>query len=515
VEPVGRIPLFRDVRLSRSGCMPSVLSPLRPDLIQRWADVALTIAATVTTLAFCAFVYRYGWFERSFALPDLLGAFGLMLFATLRLRPGVRRSIALSGMACAALLFGAELALAMSKSGRPPASAPFWNLDAASPTIKREIASLNAGLRPPIDARDRHEVLAGLRGRGIDAVSAVMLGPLVDNVAGASRAANGPALMPLSGVSNALTVLCNEAGQFVSYESDEHGFRNPKGLWSSGRADVAVVGQSFAQGYCVPDGKGFVDLLRRDYPKTLNLGMSGGSSLLPLAAMKEYLPRYAPKAVLWVYSEGVDLQPQHSEVRPPLLVRYLDPGFTQHLIERQTEIDTRLRRFLTDVETRKHEVPSNVSIVKNWSMSTLKLWNLRGTLHLEPPADNRESLRLLDVLAETLPQAQNVTRSWGGTLYFVFLPSWSRYHNGPGVFDPERRRVLSLVTKLGIPIIDAQPAFDADNDPLALFPFRRFGHYDERGYELVAEQVLSALAPAASPEASARLTESATRLSRP
>ena len=44
--------------------------------------------------------------------------------------------------------------------------------------------------------------------------------------------------------------------------SDEHGFRNPAGIWNSPRVDIAAVGQSLAQGYCVPDGKGFVDLLR-------------------------------------------------------------------------------------------------------------------------------------------------------------------------------------------------------------------------------------------------------------
>ena len=61
-------------------------------------------------------------------------------------------------------------------------------------------------------------------------------------------------------------MLCNQSGQFVTYESDEHGFRNPLGIWDSTRAHLAVVGESFAQGYCVPDGKSFVTCTNRDTP---------------------------------------------------------------------------------------------------------------------------------------------------------------------------------------------------------------------------------------------------------
>src|SRR5207342_2709188 len=98
-------------------------------------------------------------------------------------------------------------------------------------------------------------------------------------------------LLPLGGISRSLTVLCNQSGQYVTYQSDEHGFRNPPGMWDSAGVELAVVGQSFSQGYCQADGKGFVDLLRSSYPLTLNLGMSGESSLLQLAAIEEFLPR--------------------------------------------------------------------------------------------------------------------------------------------------------------------------------------------------------------------------------
>jgi hypothetical protein len=43
----------------------------------------------------------------------------------------------------------------------------------------------------------------------------------------------------------------------------------------------------------------------------------------------------------------------------------------------------------------------------------------------------------------------------------------------------ERAGTLKLVSALGIPIIDIQAAFQAEKDPLVLFPIPRFGHYNE------------------------------------
>jgi hypothetical protein len=82
---------------------------------------------------------------------------------------------------------------------------------------------------------------------------------------------------------------------------------------------------------------------------------------------------------------------------------------------------------------------------------------------------------------------------WGGTLYFVYLPSWDRYHNGPIVSDRERQPVVAIANALSIPVIDVAVAFAASPDPLSLFPFRRFGHYNKAGNRIVAETVRKAI----------------------
>src|SRR5262249_23245494 len=119
---------------------------------------------------------------------------------------------------------------------------------------------------------------------------------------------DGVPLLPLGGVSNVTTILCNENGQYTIYEADEHGFNNPRGLWSRGGIDVAALGDSFTIGGCVPHDKGFVDLIRHEHPLTINLGMDNNGPLLEFAGLREYLPSLKPKVILWFYYEGNDLQ---------------------------------------------------------------------------------------------------------------------------------------------------------------------------------------------------------------
>jgi hypothetical protein len=94
---------------------------------------------------------------------------------------------------------------------------------------------------------------------------------------------------------------------------------------------------------------------------------------------------------------------------------------------------------------------------------------------------------------EILSQAKMRVAAWGGQLYFVYLPEWARYNNHTSWGKTKRGSVLTMIESLGIPIVDIDPAFQANGDPLSLFPFRGAGHYNETGHWLVAEEVLRSL----------------------
>jgi hypothetical protein len=110
---------------------------------------------------------------------------------------------------------------------------------------------------------------------------------------------------------------------------------------------------------------------------------------------------------------------------------------------------------------------------------------------VEPRSKDRPAIELLH---EILLRAKSLVGSWGGKLYFVYLPASNRYTNEQ--LNLGRPAVLQTADKAGIPIIDIYPVFLAQKDPLSLFPLRfpYYCHYSEKGHRLVAEEVLRSIA---------------------
>ncbi len=188
-------------------------------------------------------------------------------------------------------------------------------------------------------------MIADLRKQGIEAVPQVVLPVRLEKQPDNRKSSTNTRtveIMPLGGIANKTTVACNQSGQYLTYETDEHGFHNPKGIWQSGHIDIAAVGNSFTLGYCVPLDKNFVALIRRDYPATLNLGMPGAGPLHILATLKEYALHFKPKIVLWFYSEANSFAELWYEKQSGILMSYLGDGFTQGLLEQQYDIDQAL-----------------------------------------------------------------------------------------------------------------------------------------------------------------------------
>ncbi|MBF0130654.1 MAG: hypothetical protein HQL33_11740 [Alphaproteobacteria bacterium] len=300
-------------------------------------------------------------------------------------------------------------------------------------------------------------------------------------------------LLPLGGVSGVTTVSCNETGSFLIYESDAHGFHNPKGSWDGRPVDLMAVGDSFTQGHCVASDRNFVARIRARHPRTVSVGMAGNGPLLMLASLREYLPLLKPKVVLWFYYEENDISDDLPvESTAPVLTRYLaEPGFTQNLGARQEEIDTRIGAWLDRLGT---EAPSAVnppprlgtfgSLVLS---DLLLLRSTRNILNVQFKPD-AAFVRLFD---DILARAKAEVEARGGRLVFVNLPGKRRFANAIGAWfqDIRRERVFVLLKRQGIPVIDTVPVFSAHPDPQSLFHF----HYTEDGNERVASAVLSRL----------------------
>ena len=504
--------------------------------VEKCADIVLTGGAIASILVLLYFVYYYGYGDKSFSSSALAwlcyglpSATAAILIALRWSSPQTKINVVLVGGSCVGSVYGMELFLHLSgRSVIAPPVLPFWAL--ASDQAKERAKEIAGRYGVDFDTRERLDVIDDFHKRGVDAVPSIVPVPALlrrqpnGNLESIIKI-DGNEFLPLSGVSSKVTVLCNENGSYVTYESDEHGFNNPRGLWQSGAVDVAALGDSFVHGHCVPADKNFVAVIRRRYPATLNLGVAGHGPLLTLATLSEYLPQYRPKTVLWFYYEGNDLTDLQIKRINGLLMRYLDDGFNQGLARRQSDIDRLLMAEIDiqkAVEQKRREEAKEREIERSDQKTRrlvrqfeefIKLTALRWRAGVTlATAEEREGLvdlegATLDLFGRVLSVANARVGAWDGQLYFVYLPTWGRYakasnptwgiHADPNAGSRLRAPVLSLVKSLGIPIVDLHPVFNR-SDPLALFPFREYGHYTERGHQLVAEEVLNSILTASS-----------------
>lgn len=345
------------------------------------------------------------------------------------------------------------------------------NNDASTRHAERIRLSKEIGI--PFDTRKGREVIQDLEGQGVRAVPFVYPWYHVDS--------NGLDLgsqkvFPLGGISQIRTVLCNETGEWSIYDSDEYGFNNPRGLFGK-EIDILLVGDSFAHGFCVKPEESIAARMRAlSQMNVVSVASGANGPLLEFATLKEYGQPLKPRYVLWMYFEENDLKDLQREQTSPFLLSYRDGQFFQNLISKQAKIDLLLTEFLQKRNKKKsrNRLPGLSRIMQ------LKCLREKLAIDSTPP---------LKLFTELLQSAKLLTQSWGGQLYFVYLPSALRYmedlEHGK-IFH--RNQVLSIVNDLNIPIIDIHAKVFANHrDPLSLFPFGIPGHYTNEGYRLVAQ----------------------------
>ena len=68
------------------------------------------------------------------------------------------------------------------------------------------------------------------------------------------------------------------------------------------------------------------------------------------------------------------------------------------------------------------------------------------------------------------------------------MPEYKRYKNN--FANNNYNLIKKIVTELNIPFIDIHTeVFSKEKNPLKLFPFEKFGHYNAEGYRKIAETI--------------------------
>jgi hypothetical protein len=299
-------------------------------------------------------------------------------------------------------------------------------------------------------------------------------------------------LYPLAGFSNKATVYCNIYGEYLIFDSDRWGFRNPLHSHQKSSTDVTIIGDSFAMGHC--EENDIASLLRQGGYTVSNLSYSGNGPLIELASLREYGGAIKSKTVLWLYYEGNDLSNLAKERNSALLKRYLDKSYTQNLIGKQSEINTLLISYSENEQKKKESAKKKLY---HWRSPL----NLAGTFDLLKksvrqliPRKKVSNAPQLPLFKETIQRAQADTSSWGGQMYFVYLPEWGRLADARlSSTAQQREAVLGIVRQLNIPVIDISDDMASAKDPLSFFPFRVNGHYNAAGYSLLADRIKQTL----------------------
>jgi hypothetical protein len=410
-----------------------------------------------------------------------------LLLVSLRLEAPYRISVSIFLVSMTFGMFTTELFL-------------LWSGADLDSTQKLALAAGKMGIK--FDTRGKLAVITDLERHNLAAVPNVnpenFLTYAPDGTLRSKIAINGTETLPLAGISNKTTVYCNENenGEYVIYESDEHGFHNPKGIWNVQRIDVVAVGDSFTQGSCVPSDKNIIALIRKRYPASLNLGMVNNGPLTELATLKEYVPALKPGIVLWFYFEGNDLADLKREKQSPLLRSYVKENFSQGLLKQQGELDKAVHAYIqASRSAREQQTGHNLGGLVTTLRSIVKLERLRsrmGLAQLSPHREDPELAMNMGLFKQILLQAKALVGTWDGRLYFVYLPERQRYVY-PKTASNDRDAVLTMLKSMGIPVIDMHLVFQAQSHPLDLFPFRIGFHYNDEGYRLVAEEVLHSI----------------------
>jgi hypothetical protein len=303
--------------------------------------------------------------------------------------------------------------------------------------------------------------------------------------------AGGRTPLLLAGLSNVKSVLCIEAVGWVHFQSDRFGFRNPPRPAAGDAYDVVLIGDSFTQGTCVPDGDTMADHLRRSGLSLLNLGMHGSGPLFELAILQEYAARPRTARIVWFFYEGNDMHELARESRSVMLPRYLTDGAFQGLENRQDEIDAAIK---TGLANRNDRFP--------WR-DIVRLKELRVALGLQGIGHdgdlNPEVAPLLPLLGEVLGKARRFTEDKGAAFTLVYLPTPWRFNKGTGdavYFPAMEKAVTDLACRTGIDFLSMTRVVERSPDPLAYYASigGARGHFTADGYRLAADTVRAHLA---------------------
>lgn len=338
--------------------------------------------------------------------------------------------------------------------------------------------------------RDLRDVVTEHRARGDHAFPTIPASILVARQPAIKIASTGDRVHPLApSPSTSTSVMCDEGGGPIIYTSDRFGFNNADSVWAN-PVDVALVGDSYTQGLCVPRGQQIASIMNEER-NTVNVGVRAAGPLFELAILREYLAPVKPRTVVWIYYEGNDQYDLSQEERRPWLSAYLDPEHSQNLVEHAPYLDRGFRSWIdsivaSEVDVDHVETHTWTSVVRG----APKLTSVRRVAHFNVGFPSRRSS--LGIVPEVIDRASADVRSWGGRFILVFMPEYARYDSWLGTPTPGKGEFMAMARSFAIPVVDLDSVFRSAGDPRTFWASPQ-GHLNPVGQRVAAAAILSTI----------------------
>ena len=261
--------------------------------------------------------------------------------------------------------------------------------------------------------------------------------------------------------------LCLRNGYPVSYKTGRFGFRNPESAFTS-RPELMLVGDSFVEGICLPDGLDLAGQVRRRTNSLLSLGTRGAGPLLELAMLGRYGPAIRPKLAVIAFYEGNDWENLATELRLPWLRQALanDADFGPTTLTPETARRSReqIERWNRQGAPDFSEVLARTNIKRNF-LALHQTWTQLGLGY--PTAARR-----IPEYDRILQRYREIAGKWGGRVVIAYIPQNTRYIGllpRDFVFDELRDMVRDSAATQNIPFIDLTPVYSAQKNPLDVY----------------------------------------------
>jgi hypothetical protein len=302
-------------------------------------------------------------------------------------------------------------------------------------------------------------------------------------------------IIPFRGPINHQTLSCAEDLKYKLIQNDKYGFKNPNSIYKD-NIEIALIGDSYAEGLCENEKNDISGQLRNLNINTINLGVTGSGPLLSLAILREYLSKFKPNYVVYLYFEGNDLYDLDWE-KKTYLFNYLNSNYSLNYINKTNQFETFLKNFQINKNSELESVNiDGKEIIKkeNTSLSILKdileVQSIKGILRSTLFFD--KSSIDLNLYFKVLNSINKEVKKNNSELIFVYLPSWSRYFtkfNKDELIFNKKKEILSYVTNNKIKFIDFENILNMKEDKQKYFPLGFVGHYNKTGYNLIADLI--------------------------